>query len=42
MPAWESVKARKAPMAKSGIRRSVTPPKMISRKAVKPTSAYIP
>src|SRR5271156_6225405 len=37
MPAWESVKARKAPMAKSG--RSVTPPKTIRRSAAKPTRA---
>ena len=29
MPACERVKARKAPMAKSGMRRSVTPPKTI-------------
>ena len=33
MPACESVNARKAPTAKSGIRRSVTPPKTISSTA---------
>ena len=30
MPAWLMVKVRKAPMAKSGISRSVMPPKTTS------------
>ena len=39
MPACERVKARKAPMAKSGMRRSVTPPKTMSSRAEKVTRA---
>ena len=38
MPACESVKARKAPTANSGINRSVMPPKMINRNADRPVS----
>ena len=42
IPACESVNARNAPIAKSGISRSVTPPKTISRIAASAKSTTMP
>ena len=39
IPAWLKVNARNAPIAYSGISRSVTPSKTIRRSAVSPGSA---
>src|ERR1035438_7787232 len=42
MPVCESVNARKAPTANSGIRRSVTPPNRINITAASAASTYTP